>query len=120
MLYFAKRVLSAAISTSMILPFAASRFAFVLLACSRAKLSLDTAPPFSALNEAIFSIACVKKLTVRVDRSTELAHFVAARVFPVAPNARFVDASVELNVSALSSAALLRLTMGPDDPFSVV
>ena len=57
MLYLANRVLSAAISTSMILPLAASKVDFVRFDCSRAKLSLETVPPFSARRVAMFSIA---------------------------------------------------------------
>ena len=62
MLYFAKRVLSVAISVSTILPFAASKLVCVRLACSSEKFSRDVLPPFSALSVAMFSNALVKKL----------------------------------------------------------
>ena len=62
MLYFAKRVLSAAMSVSTILPFAASKLVCVRLACSNEKFNRDVLPPFSALSVAMFSNALVKKL----------------------------------------------------------
>ena len=62
MLYFAKRVLSAAMSVSTIRPFAASKLVCVRLACSNEKFSRDVLPPFSALSVAMFSNAFVKKL----------------------------------------------------------
>ena len=46
MLYFAKRVLSAAMSTSTIRPKAASMLDDCLVTLSDAKLSLDMVPPF--------------------------------------------------------------------------
>ena len=62
----------------------------------------------------------MKKLTDIVDRSTAPALEVEARVVPVAPKARLVFISVELKVRALNSAALLKLTIGPDAPLAVV
>ena len=47
-LYFASRVLSEAISTSMIRPFAASKFVRCAAALSFENWRRDTEPPFSA------------------------------------------------------------------------
>ena len=63
MLYFANRVLSEAISTSIILPFAASKLVRCWDADSFANCNLDTEPPFSARRDAMFSSACVKTAT---------------------------------------------------------
>ena len=120
-LYLAKRVLSSAISTSMILPFAASRVVLVRLACSRAKLKRDEVPPFSALNVATFSIACVKKLVVIAPRVDAEALVETAKVIaPEVPKALLVPTVVESNVIALSKRPLLMLTIGPDEPLAVV
>ena len=62
MLYFAKRVLSDAMSVSTIRPFAASKLVCVRFACANEKFSRDALPPFSALSVAMFSRAFVKKL----------------------------------------------------------
>ena len=63
MLYFARRVLSDAMSTSMIRPFAASRLVFCAAALSFENWSLETDPPFSARSVATFCSACVKTAT---------------------------------------------------------
>ena len=63
MLYFARRVLSDAMSTSMIRPFAASRLVFCAAALSFENWSLETEPPFSARSVATFCSACVKTAT---------------------------------------------------------
>ena len=63
MLYFARRVLSDAMSTSMIRPFAASRLVFCAAALSFENWSLETDPPFSARRVATFCSACVKTAT---------------------------------------------------------
>ena len=63
MLYFAKRVLSDAMSTSMIRPLAASRLVFCAAALSFENWSLETDPPFSARRVATFCSACVKTAT---------------------------------------------------------
>ena len=121
MLYLAKRVLSSAISTSMILPFAASRVVLVRLACSRAKLNRDEVPPFSALKVATFSIAWVKKLVVITPRvEAEALVDTASVIAPEAPKALLVPTALESNVIALSKRALLMLTIGPDEPLAVV
>ena len=57
MLYFANRVLSDAMSTSMIRPFAASRLVFYSEALSLENWSLETDPPFSARRVATFCSA---------------------------------------------------------------
>ena len=54
MLYFASRVLSEAISTSMIRPFAASKLVFCAAALSFENWSLETDPQFSARRVATF------------------------------------------------------------------
>ena len=46
MLALAKRVLSSAMSTSMMRPLAASRFAIERPECSKAKLRREAVPPF--------------------------------------------------------------------------
>ena len=56
-LYFAKFVLSEAMSTSTILPFAAVKFLACKVTLSDAYCNLDIVPPLSARRVAIFSKA---------------------------------------------------------------
>ena len=62
-LYLARFVLSAAISTSTILPLAAAKFLACKVALSDAYCNLDIVPPLSARRVAKFSKAFVKTPT---------------------------------------------------------
>ena len=78
-LYLAKRVLSAATSTSMIRPLAASILVLVVDILSEANRSLDIDAPLSALKVAIFSSAWVKTPTDMSSKSIAPLIFSAAK-----------------------------------------
>ena len=91
MLYFAKRVLSDAMSTSIIRPLAASRLVFCAAALSFENWSLETDPPFSARRVATFCSACVKTATETSPKSNAPQRLRNQRrtVPPVAPSWKF-------------------------------
>ena len=87
-LYLAKRVLSAAISTSTIRPLAAIKLVSCLPISSPAKRNLDIDAPLSARKVETFSIAWVNTPTDMSDRLIVSLELMAAKVIAL-PEVKF-------------------------------